>query len=161
MNVVEIIALIIIASMIYDGFRIGFVKTIFKIIRSLIGIAVAVFACSLLMNKVPMGLKYVVPGVFFALIGLVFAVLGMVERVLNLACRIPIASQLNKVAGIAGGMFYGVVVVWVAFCVAGYFAGTDIGGKIYAMLLESDWLVWINNFNPVWYIVAKWQQTYC
>ena len=77
MNVVEIIALIIIASMIYDGFRIGFVKTIFKIIRSLIGIAVAVFACSLLMNKVPMGLKYVVPGVFFALIGIVFAVLGI------------------------------------------------------------------------------------
>lgn len=156
MNAAEIVLLIIFVSLIYDGYRSGFVHTIFTIVRTMIGIVIAAVVCSMFLGKMPAGLRYIVPFAFMSLVGIVFGILGAVERTLNLVKKIPIAKQMNKVAGIVAGILHGVIFVWIIFCIVGYFADTVWGSKIYAMLNESRLLLFINRWNPVWYVVTDW-----
>lgn len=156
MNVAEIVMIVICVSLVYDGYRSGFVHTIFTIVRTMIGIIIAAVVCSMFLGKMPSELRYIVPFAFMSLVGIVFGILGAIERTLNLVKKIPIAKQMNKLAGIVAGLLHSIIFVWITFCITGYFADTSWGEKVYVMLNESEWLLFINMWNPVWYVVTDW-----
>lgn len=156
MSILEIIVVIIFAAIILDGGRIGFVKTIFSIIKMIIGILLAVVVCAVITGKVPSELRYIVPVAFLSVFGIVMGILGAVERMLNLVDKIPIAKQINRAAGFAAGVLKGIVIVWIIFCVAGYFADTALGQNIYNMISSSEILLRINNINPYWRVIELW-----
>lgn len=160
MNITEIIVLIIFAAMILDGGRIGFVKTIFSTLKMIIGILLAVVLCAALTGKISPEFRHVVPVVFLFIFGIVMGILGAVERLLNLVDKIPIAKQLNRLAGFAAGVLKGIVTVWIIFCVVGYFTDTALGQSIYNMLSSSKILVRINSFNPYWRVIELWWRTF-
>ncbi|MCI8306434.1 MAG: CvpA family protein [Lachnospiraceae bacterium] len=160
MNLMEIIVLIIFAAMVFDGGRIGFVKTIFSTLKMIIGILLAVVLCAALTGKISPEFRHVVPVVFIFVFGIVMGILGAVERLLNLVDKIPIAKQINRLAGFAAGVLKGIVMVWIIFCVVGYFTDTAFGQSVYKMLSSSKILVRINSFNPYWRVIELWWKTF-
>lgn len=160
MNITDIIVIILFAAIILDGGRAGFVKTIFSTLKMVIGILLAVVLCAALTGKISPEFRHVIPVVFLVVFGIVMGILGAVERLLNLVDKIPIAKQMNRIAGFAAGALKGVVMVWILFCVAGYFTDTSWGQSIYNMLLSGDILVKINSFNPYWRVVELWWKTF-
>lgn len=160
MNLIEIIVLVIFAAMIFDGGRIGFVKTIFSTLKMIIGILLSVVLCAALTGKISPEFRHTVPVVFIFIFGIVMGILGAVERLLNLVDKIPIAKQINRIAGFVAGVLKGIVIVWIIFCVVGYFTDTSIGQSIYNMLSSSSILMRINSFNPYWRGIALWWNTF-
>lgn len=160
MNITEIIVLIIFAAMILDGGRIGFVKTVFSILKMIIGTLLAVLICAAVTGKIPYELRHAVPVVFILVFGIVMGILGAVERLLNLVDKVPIAKQINRLAGFAAGVLKGIVMVWIVFCVVGYFADTEWGQSVYNMFSSSEILMRINSYNPYWRVIELWCQTF-
>ena len=151
MNVIEIIMLLIVIAMAVDGVRIGFVNTVFSVIRMIIGVVVAYFVCFALNNNVPEVFKRVVPVVFLIIVGIVLATLGAIERLLNIVDKIPVARLFNRVAGFVAGFLKGIILIWIIFYTASYFIDTSWGTQLYHMINDSELLKFVNSYNPIFY----------
>ena len=77
MNALLIITGIIICAMMLDGYRIGLVKSVFALVKMIIGAVVAAVTVYCVTTIVPPSLRYIIPGIFIAVIALVFAVVGL------------------------------------------------------------------------------------
>ena len=155
MNIAEAVALIIVLAMIADGYVKGFVKTLFSIIKIAIGVATGVIISSGIAGKVTEAVKNIMPGVFLVVFGIVFGLLGALERLFNLIDLIPVAKQLNRIIGIAAGAVKGVIIVWVAIWVFGFFADVEWVVKINEMIEKSELLLFIKSCNPLMYLFGK------
>lgn len=160
MNILEIIIIIVMLALILDGYRIGLIKTVFSIVKMIVGVMLAAVVCSAFTGIIPNSMRYVVPVTFVAIYGIVMGILGAVVRFLNLIDKIPIAKQLNRLAGIAAGVLRGVIAVWIIFCIAGYFANTSWGAGIYDMFESSKFLTMINTYNPLMRLVGQWRAVF-
>ncbi len=156
-NILEVIAVIVLAAFIVDGFRAGFVKTAYSIIKMIIGSILAGVVCMAVMGSLPREFRYVIPAAFVIIYGIVIGILSSITRLLNLIDKIPIARELNSIIGIAAGIIRGLIVVWLAFFIAGYFIGMPWSNEIYGLFEKSRFLTKINEYNPLMILVEKWQ----
>ena len=159
MNTIEIIVLIICAALMLDGFRVGLVKTVFSIIKMIVGIVLAVIICSYVNGMISPGVAYVVPIVFLVVFGSVFGILCAVENLLNLVDKLPVTKQINRVAGIIGGAVKCIILIWILFCVSTYFIETSWGAYINNAFSQSRVLGIINEFNPLIQSFEMWKET--
>lgn len=160
MNVLEIIFIIVCAAFVLDGYRVGLVKTVFSAVKMIIGVFLAAVVCMSVTGVISHELRYIVPVVFVSVYGIVMGILGAVERLFNLVDKIPVAKQLNRLCGIAGGLLKSVITLWLVFCVIGYFADTSWGSDAYRMFEQSRILSYINTYNPLKYVVDNWWHTF-
>lgn len=160
MNVPDILFLIICAAFVLDGYRVGFVKTFFSVLKMIIGVVLAAVVCLSVTGVIPHGLRYVVPVVFVSVYGIAMGILGAVERLLNIVDIIPVAKQLNRLCGIVCGLLKSIIVVWLIYCVAGYFIDTVWGAYIYNMFEGGRILASINEYNPLIRVVEYWWNTF-
>ncbi len=160
MNVLEIIFIIVCAAFVLDGYRVGLVKTVFSAVKMIIGVILAAVVCLSVTGVISHELRYIVPVVFVSVYGIVMGILGAVERLFNLVDKIPVAKQLNRICGIAGGLLKFVITVWLVFCVIGCFADTAWGSYIYGMFEHGRMLAYINAYNPLKYVVEHWWHTF-
>lgn len=158
MNAFEMIAVIVIIVSILDGMRIGLVKTLFKIVKLVVGALIASIVCSPLVQMIPGDMKYLIPLFFISIICTVFGVLGIIVKMLNVVDKIPVARMLNRIAGIPAGLIYGVISVWIIITVAYYFADTSWGGLLCNMVSESELLSWLGSINPMQGVIIRWQE---
>ena len=159
MNTLEVIVLVICAALILDGFRVGLVKTVFSIIKMIVGIVLGVIICSSVNGMIGPEVKYVVPVLFFVIFGGVFGILCAVENLLNLVDKLPVTKQLNRVAGIIGGAVKCIILIWILFCVSVYFVETPWGTYLNNAFLQSKVLGVINEFNPLVQSFEMWKET--
>ena len=106
--------------------------------------------CSAIAGLLPETVRYVVPVTFLIVMGIVFAILAAVEHLLNLVKHIPIAREVNMLAGIAAGFLKGIVVCWVAFAVFAYFKDVSWGEQVLLWLEGSKALTFLNELNPIY-----------
>lgn len=149
MNIAEILAIIVVAAMMLDGVRIGFIRSLFSIIKLLIGLAVALLVCIMIKGVVPSELKYLLPTAFVLIIGIVLGVLGAIFRMFNLIDKFPVTRQLNRIAGLVSGFAYGVICVWGFLVLVSYFTDMTWGKAIYDMIKESRVLNYMYNLFPI------------
>lgn len=159
MNTLEVIVLIICAALILDGFRVGLVKTVFSIIKMIVGIVLGVIICSSVTDMINPGIKYVVPVLFLVIFGSVFGILCAVENLLNLVDKLPVTKQINRVAGIVGGAVKCVILIWILYGVSIYFAETEWGAYLNNAFLQSKVLAIVNEFNPLVNSFEMWKET--
>lgn len=155
MNMVDIVVIILFAAIILDGGRVGCVRTVFSTIKMIIGVLLSVFMCSLFMKSNFEEMRHVIPIVFFVIYGVVFGILVAVERLLNLVSKIPVAHEINKIVGIVAGALKGIVLVWIIFSIAGFYADTEWGKQICDIIYSSSILTWIDEFNPISLLFVK------
>lgn len=154
MNVLEIILAVILLALIVDGYRLGLIKTLFSIIRMIIGVVVAAVICSTITVVVPARMGNLVPIVFIVIIGVVLGILGAVERLLNLVDKVPVARLINRIAGLPAGLIKGIIAIWIFFAVVSYFSDTQWGQQILDMMNESKRLRFVNSCNPIFNVLT-------
>ena len=154
MNIVEIIAIMIVAAMMLDGLRIGLVRSLFNLVKLIIGLAVALLVCFLIKGVVPNELRYILPTAFILIIGIVLGILGAICRMFNIIDKLPVTRQLNRAAGLISGFIYGVICVWAFMVVVGYFTDTSWGRTVYDMIHESRILSYMYDLVPIHKILS-------
>lgn len=156
MNALLIITGIIICAMMLDGYRIGLVKSVFALVKMIIGAVVAAVTVYCVTTIVPPSLRYIIPGIFISVIALVFAVVGLFVGLLNLVDEIPVLKQINRLAGIVSGAVHGIVCVWILFVVIAYFSDTSAGSIFFKMIMEDELLSFLYEANPFGMVIEKW-----
>lgn len=156
MNILEVIIAIVLIALMVDGYRLGLVKTLFSILKIIIGVVMAMLICTGLSGNIPSGYQYIVPAVFLAVIGIVMGILGAIERLINLVDKIPVARQLNRIAGIPAGLIKGIITIWILMAVLWYFKNTQLGIQIQNMIDSSSFLKFLFKSNPIQEVVLKW-----
>lgn len=156
-NILEVIAVIVLVAFAVDGFRTGLIRTAYSIIKMVIGSALAWIVCMSVMGSLPSAFRYVIPAAFVVIYGVIIGILGSVTRLLNLIDKIPIARNINSIAGIIAGMLRGIIAVWLIFFIAGYFIGMPWSNEIYGLFEKSAFLTKINDYNPLMRLVETWQ----
>jgi len=155
MNAAEAVALILLLAMIYDGYRAGFVKTFFSIIKISIAVVIGVLLSNEIVGKISEPFKNIAPGAFIVIFGLVFGILGALERLLNLIDKIPVAKQINRLAGLVAGVAKGLITIWTVFWLLSYFSDSEWVMKVNTLIMESEMLQYINEYNPIELLIKK------
>ncbi len=149
MNILEIIVLVVLAAIVYDGYKRGLVKTVFSVVKMIIGAIVAAVVCSAVTGVIGVEFRYIVPVAFIAVVGIVLGILGAVENLLDLVTKIPVAKQVNKLAGIVAGLAKAVITIWILFAFLGFFADTGWGATALGYMNDSETLSCIESYNPL------------
>lgn len=157
MNALLIITGIIILVMMLDGYRIGFVWSVFGVVRLIIGTVLAAVTSYCVTTIIPPSLKYVIPAIFIAVIAIAMGIIGLIIRMINLVDRVPILREINRLAGLASGAVYGTLCVWIMFIVIAYFSDTSYGSVFYEMISEDELLTMLYDTNPLNVIIDKWK----
>ena len=66
---------------------------------------------------------------------------------LDLISKLPVLHQINKLFGMAAGFLHGLLLVWLGCIVLTAISGSEAGGKLMAMVVESELLSFIYNNN--------------
>lgn len=82
--------------------------------------------------------------VTFVVIGLIFLV---IYAVISIAVELPIINGINRLGGLAAGVFEALIIVWLCFDVAAIFSGTETGMAVNGQIEESPLLTFINSRN--------------
>ena len=156
MNALLVISGIIVLAMMLDGYRIGFIKSVFGLIKLIVGAAIAAATAYWVSTfAIPM-FKYMIPVVFISVIAVVLGILSLLAHLLNIVDSVPVVKQINRIAGLASGLVCGIVCVWIMFVVICYFSDTSLGGMFYGMIFEDETLVFLYELNPLKTIIDKW-----
>ncbi|MBE5937935.1 MAG: CvpA family protein [Lachnospiraceae bacterium] len=149
MNAATAIAFIIILAFIGEGYRKGLIMTIFAIIKSIIGAVIAAMICSSFAGVIPPHLSSIQPILFISIIGLVLGIIRVVMNLFNLVDKIPVAKQINRLAGLAAGLLHGIIIIWILLVFLTYVGDTEWGTAIIGIVKESDFLKFMNEMNPI------------
>lgn len=84
---------------------------------------------------------------FIVTLVVVQLILWSVMTALNLFTKLPVLHLLNKVGGLAVGIFQGVLVVWVIFLIISALSATQIGMTLMEMINDSSILKGIYDSN--------------
>ncbi len=84
---------------------------------------------------------------------IVFAALKMVLLALDIVTKLPILHGVNKLAGGALGLVFGVVLVWIAFLLVTALCNGEMGQKFFALISESQFLKFLYDQNLISKIV--------
>ena len=66
---------------------------------------------------------------------------------------LPILHGINKLAGGALGIAYGVVLVWIAFLLVKILCNGDLGRQFFALISDNPFLLFLYNQNVIMKIV--------
>lgn len=93
-------------------------------------------------------------GVYLILSILIYSILRIAVAVLNIASRLPVISDINKLAGAVVGFAMGLVLIWIACLVLAAFGNESWAQDIFVQINESEVLSFIYNNNFVLWLVS-------
>ncbi|MDD2979786.1 MAG: CvpA family protein [Hespellia sp.] len=67
----------------------------------------------------------------------------------DLISELPVLSWVNRLAGAGVGAVFAVVIVWILFLVLTILYTTELGGKCFAQIADSQLLTFLYNANPL------------
>ncbi|MCC8168284.1 MAG: CvpA family protein [Clostridiales bacterium] len=160
MNLMLLVVIIVLAASALIGFWKGLLKTVYSMVAWLIAFVLITFLSmnlsTILEPYLPVGVQLgsliyliavIVAVVIIQLIGAAIGVIGD---------KVPVLSTVNKIAGLCFGLVRGAVLVWIVFSVI--YSAMAISAQLpvevefavdwYAMISESEPLVWIYENNP-------------
>lgn len=74
-------------------------------------------------------------------------ILWAISLALNLISKLPVLSQINRIAGFAAGILHGLIMVWLMFILLTVFGSSEFGQKAFEMIDSSQILSAIYNNN--------------
>ena len=166
MNLMLLVVILVLVVSAGIGFWKGLLRTVYSMVAWLIAFVLITFLSmnlsTLLAPYLPVGVEL---GSYIYLIAVILTV--VIIQLIGAAVgiigdKVPVLSTLNKFAGLAFGLVRGAVLVWILFGViyaglaihAGLEANTELAAEVefavdwYAMIQESEPLVWIYENNP-------------
>ena len=101
--------------------------------------------------------SFVTQGIAF-LVALIIAwlIVHIISHLLGIVSHIPIIKGLNQFLGLFAGGVYGLLMIWVAFCIVAVCSTGNAGQMIGALIHESRILTFLYNYNPVLLFLVKY-----
>lgn len=84
---------------------------------------------------------------------IVWAAIRVILLALDVVTLLPILHGINKLAGGALGLVYGVVLVWLAFLLVMILCNGSLGRQFFALISENPFLLFLYNGNVIMKIV--------
>ncbi len=160
MNMMLLVVLAVLVVSAGIGFWRGLLRTVYSMVAWLIAFVLITFLSmnlsTLLAPYLPVGVEL---GSLIYLIAVIAAVviIHLIGGAIGIiGDKVPVLSTVNKVAGLVFGLVRGAVLVWILFGViyAGLAVQSELAVEVefavdwYAMIRESEPLVWIYENNP-------------
>lgn len=82
-------------------------------------------------------------------------ILWAISLALNILSKLPVLSQINRIAGFAVGLLHGLIMVWLMFILITVFGGSEFGQKAFEMIDSSRILSLIYNKNLLLGFITK------
>ena len=83
----------------------------------------------------------------------VWAAIRAILLAMDVVTKLPILHGINRLAGGALGIVYGVVLVWIAFLLVTILCNGNIGKQFFALINENQFLMFLYNQNIIMKIV--------
>ncbi len=83
----------------------------------------------------------------------IWTALRAILLALDIVAKLPILHGINKLAGGALGIVYGVVLVWIAFLLVTILCNGELGRQFFALIQENPFLLFLYNQNVIMKIV--------
>ena len=83
----------------------------------------------------------------------VWAAIRAILLAMDVVTKLPILHGINRLAGGALGVVYGVVLVWIAFLLVTILCNGNIGKQFFALINENQFLMFLYNQNIIMKIV--------
>ena len=93
-------------------------------------------------------------GVYLILSILIFSAIRLAVTVLNIASRLPVINDINKLAGAIVGFAMGMALLWIACLIVAAFSNEAWAQDIFVQINESEVLSFIYNNNLVLWLVS-------
>ena len=85
----------------------------------------------------------------------IFIGLWVLSFVLNIISKLPIISQINKLAGFLVGGLQGLIIVWIFFVVLTFLSGSEFGAKAFEQINNNKILTFLYDKNILLDIVMS------
>lgn len=82
-------------------------------------------------------------------------VVGIISSALNIFSRVPVISGLNRFAGVAAGGLYGLMLVWVVFCVIALCSSSQWGMALVSDIYKNVFLTYLYENNLILACILK------
>ena len=83
----------------------------------------------------------------------VWAAIRAILLAMDVVTKLPILHGINRLAGGALGIVYGVVLVWIAFLLVTILCNGNLGKQFFALINENQFLMFLYNQNIIMKIV--------
>lgn len=83
----------------------------------------------------------------------VWAAIRAILLAMDVVTKLPILHGINRLAGGALGVVYGVVLVWIAFLLVTILCNGNLGKQFFALINENQFLMFLYNQNIIMKIV--------
>ena len=84
---------------------------------------------------------------------IVWTAIRAVLLALDVVTKLPILHGINRLAGGALGLVYGIVLVWIAFLLVTILCNGDLGRQFFGLISENPFLLFLYNQNVIAKIV--------
>lgn len=84
---------------------------------------------------------------------IVWTTIRAILLALDVVTMLPILHGINKLAGGALGLVYGVALVWIAFLLVTILCNGDLGRQFFALISDNPFLLFLYNQNVIMKIV--------
>ncbi len=87
---------------------------------------------------------------------IILILLSMLVHFLDLIAKLPVLKSINRIGGLAVGVFEGVVVVWILFIVVLLCQGSEFGRDMMSSIQGDFFLKWLYENNIIEQLFTQW-----
>jgi len=100
--------------------------------------------------------KMIITALCFVIVYIITLILlYLINKVLDVFAKLPLLKQANQLAGMALGLFQGILVIWLFFAVITVIGGTEFGQTTFGYINDSKLLSFIYTNNIPMNFITK------